>query len=176
MTAQPHGPGTTPRGVGGAAPAATQALAALPLAAILVAAVAMRPHLGTTIASHWSGGAHPDGFSPTWGSFWVTVLVTAGLLVFSTVASTFARRASWSRVWPAIATTVGGMLACSWILSAWATAAAPSPAEATLGPRLVLLLPALACGAGIYLLLPPTPAPHTAGARRPVRQVQPGEA
>jgi hypothetical protein len=84
-------------------------------------------------------------------------------------------RLGWSRVWAAIATTVGGATALAWIVPAWATADAPRPEEATLGPRLALLVIVLACGAAVYLLLPASPAPRTAASGRPSMSLAHGD-
>ncbi|MFC4241828.1 hypothetical protein ACFOYW_00465 [Gryllotalpicola reticulitermitis] len=151
-------------------------LAVLPPAGLAAAAITLAPHLGSKMASHWSGGsARPDGFASTWGSFWVYTSITVVLFVVAVIGIVLVRRAAWSRVWAAIATVVGGLTAFAWAGPAWATAAADRPEDAVLGFKLLLLIGAVVVGAGIYLLLPAAPAPSTRQAVRPHLPVADGE-
>lgn len=144
-------------------------LSLLPLAAILIVTLALRPRLGPKMASHWSAGnAYPDGFSSTWGSFAVFAAIVAALSIAAVVAVILAARRRVSRVFPAVAALIAGVSACGWIAIAWANAAAATPATARLGPRFAIMLVGAVCGALIYLLLPPTVLPPSDDARRPV--------
>jgi hypothetical protein len=134
-------------------------LACLPLAALGIVSLTLRAQLGSELATHWSGDATvPDGFSSTWGSFWTFAGITAGLTVAAVAATLVCSRFRPGRIWATLATVTSGFTAIAWIVSAWATADAPTPAEANLGARLVVMLSALGLGALTYFVAPVGPA------------------
>lgn len=138
--------------------------AVLVVASRLVAAGSVPDH----IASHWRGSARPDGISSTSGMFAAALAVTTIGAVVATVAVLLRRRS------PAIANlgillgpVVAAAIAGSWLISLWATVAAGSAENATLGPRIAVIVPALALGfLPIAVLRQPA---HPRGPRVPVR-------
>lgn len=167
----------SPRGLGGAGRRAIALVAAIvPLAALLLGAVVLAPRLGDSMASHWSADlSRPDGFSSTWGSFWAFASITAALTIVSVVTILLTHRRAVSRTWPAISALTAGILAVAWLASAWATADAPEPSEASLGARLLLLVVAVVIAVPLYLLLPPTRPVLDESASGPTLTIDAGE-
>ena len=137
-----------PAGVDGAALLRTSSavVAALaPAALLVVVALVVGPRLGDTIARHWSGDGPADGFSGTWSSFAVVATIVAALTAVSIVAA-LTRRGRPSRLIAGGAASFAGLAACTWVATALATAAAPTPEEAVAGWTPALTLPGLAWG------------------------------
>lgn len=151
-------------------------VALLPLSAMAIAALLLAPRLGDEVASHWSGDTSvPDGFAATWGSFWVIAGITAVLTAGAVAGIVLAGRARVSRLWPALAVLTAGSTAGAWIATAWATADAASPAEASLGGRLALLLVAPVCAVLVYLALPPAAPLEPGDASVPAARLEEGD-
>lgn len=130
-------------------PAHALGLAAIWLPAVVVGAsrLVWAGSLPDRIASHWRGSARPDGISSTSGMFVAALTVTLVGAVIATTAVLVGRRS------PAIANVgillgplVAAGIAGSWLISVWATIAAGSAEDATLGLRFLLIAPALALG------------------------------
>lgn len=132
------------------------ASAALPAVALAVTAPLLKPRLGATIASHWSGLDLPDGFAATWPMLGIIAVLTGALLVVAVVG--LVSRSRGGKTLAVVATAVGAPTAGAWIAAAWATADAADPAHAVLGARL-LVVPALLLCAGGVLLAPGRPLP-----------------
>ncbi|WP_368499997.1 hypothetical protein [Herbiconiux sp. A18JL235] len=107
------------------------------------------------MATHWSGdGSTPDGFSATWVSFWIFAGITFALTLGALVLVIAGSRFPPARVWAGITTLIAGFTAAAWVAAAWATADAPSLAQASLGGRLAVLLVAITVAAIVFLLTP----------------------
>lgn len=151
-------------------------VAVLPPLALAIAALTFGPRLGDQVASHWSGDAStPDGFTSTWGSFWVVAGVTAVLTAAAVAGIALAGHPRVSRLWTALAVLTAGSVAGAWIATAWATADAAAPAEAALGGRLAILVAAPVCAALVYAALPPTVPPQPADAAVPAARLHAGD-
>lgn len=151
-------------------------LTASPLVGIVLAGVVFRPRLGLEMASHWSGAAtRPDGFSSTDGSFWTFTAITAALTVVGLAGVVRVSRDQGSRIWPALAMLIAGIIACAWIAAAWASADASDVQRAALGARLALLLIPVGLAVCVYLLLPPTPVQASVTAEVPTVPAAPGD-
>jgi hypothetical protein len=135
------------------------AVALLPLAGFVVTAIIIVPTIGPRMASHWSGGSTPNGFSDTVVSLWIFAAATA---IITAVAIAFIVRRSTgtaARTGAGIATLTGAIAAGAWIISAFATAQAPSPERAVIGLNWLVLLAAPVLGAAVALLIPSNPRP-----------------
>lgn len=127
------------------------AAALAPAAALAVGAVVIGPRLGDTIARHWSGSGPADGFSGTWSSFAVVSGIVAVLTAVAIVAA-LTRHGRPSRMTAGGAASFAGLAACTWIATALATAAAPTPEEAVAGWTPALAVVGLAWGVVVGLL------------------------
>lgn len=159
--------------------AAAGLVALISAAGYAVAAWTLAPHLGAEMATHWgAGSARPDGFSATWGGlFWGTATATAVLTVVALVAvivSAFHGRRS-ARLVAAVACGASAITASMWVTSAWATADAATPADATLGARMVLQVGAPVVGIAVYALLPASADATAPAPRRPYLPLAHGE-
>jgi hypothetical protein len=170
----PTRPGSRPRGRW----ALALGLAAIWLPAVLVVAsrIVWAPDLPDRIATHWHGWSRPDAISSTSGMFAAALTVTIVAGVVTTAAVLVRRR------FPAAASAgillgplVAGPIAGSWLVSVWATVAAGSAVNATLGPRILLIVPALALGLVPIALMRENPA--RPGTHVPARalDLRPGE-
>lgn len=156
--------------------ATASALAVVPIVAIAVVGIALRPRLGTTVASHWSVSlVRPDGFTSTWGSFWVFTALTAVFSALGVVLIALTSCTGCSRSWAGVATLIAGSTATAWIMGAWATADAGQTGTPVLGWRLALILAALASGVAVYLLVPPSAPRLTEDAERPTIPLREGD-
>ncbi|GAB3578071.1 DUF1648 domain-containing protein [Leifsonia lichenia] len=133
-------------------------LSLIPLAWLIVTAVTVGPRLGPRMGSHWSGAATPDGFADTWLSFWMFCAIVAGLTIGAVALVVASRTSAPARLSAGIVVALAGVSALAWTASAEATAAAPTPEEAVLGARLLLLIPVAALGALVSIVLPPADA------------------
>jgi hypothetical protein len=143
-----------PTGVDGVALLRTSSAvvaALVPTALLVVVAVTIGPRLGDTLASHWSGGGPADGFSGTWSSFAVVAVIVAVLTAVS-VAAALTRRGRPSRLIAGGAASFAGLVACAWVATALATAAAPTPEEAVAGWTPLLSIAGLAWGVVVGVL------------------------
>jgi hypothetical protein len=127
------------------------------------------------MASHWSSPGPADGFSPTWPSFWTFAPITAALAIVAVILAVLSARQEVPRVFTALMASLAGFTALAWVVPAWASADAVTPAEARLGARMLLILLAVASGTAVYLLLPPTVPTVSDGAERPTLSLAPGE-
>jgi hypothetical protein len=130
-------------------------VALVPLAVIVGVGSSLAGRLGPRLATHWSTGRYPDGFSGTTTSLLVFGGITVVLTVVAIIVILTVRDGRAARSFAAITTIVAGMMALAWVVSALATLAASTPERATLGARMLLLLVAVAWG---LLLVPVIPA------------------
>jgi len=152
------------------------ALTVSPVVGLALAGFIIGPHLGSELASHWSGNASkPDGFSPTVSSFWGFAAITVALTVGGVIGVLVVARGGGSRVWPMTTALIAGFSACAWIAAAWATADAADPQHAALGARLAIMLVPAAVGTLVYVLLPPAPVTQTGTATAPIVPVGVGD-
>lgn len=150
----PRTPGTMPA----VRRVAASVVACLPVGALGVVGSLLWPVLGPVMATHWSGDAStPDGFSATAATFWTFVSITFVLTILTVALIVAGRRFRPARLWALITSLTGGLLAMAWIASAWASVDAPSPDQASLGGKLLVLFVAVGVGAGVYFLTPPGP-------------------
>lgn len=119
----------------------------LPAAVVVATRVIWAAELPDRVATHWRGSARPDGISSTSGMFAAVLTVTVAAAIVATAAICLRHRV------PAVASAgiligplVAAPIAASWSISIWATLAAGSAEDATLGPRGLLVVPALVLG------------------------------
>ncbi|WP_223690613.1 DUF1648 domain-containing protein [Leifsonia poae] len=134
-------------------------LALVPFGALVVAGIVVGPQLGPRMASHWSGGATPDGYSDTWSSFWIFVGIVIVITVAGIAAVVASVTSNRARLLAAFATGMAGLSSLAWFVPALATAAAPSPEQATLDARMLMLIPVVALGVAVFLILRPAAEP-----------------
>jgi hypothetical protein len=139
-------------------------VAVIPLGVLVVFGVVLVQRLGARIATHWSTGRYPDGFSGTTTSLLVFAAITAALTVVTIVVILAVADGRVARTFAAITMIVAGMMALAWIVPALATLAAPTPERATLGARMLLLLVAVGWGLLLVPVIPsggrPDPGTH----------------
>lgn len=157
---------------------AATAMAAVPLAVLVVARIVWAGDLPPTIASHWSGftSATADGFSQTNSAFWVALTLTAIGAIGSIVAAGMAGRRPGALMWLPIVTSLSATAAATWIVSVITTKAAGDPHAAVLGWWILLPLLAAGWGLAIFAVLP-REAPSEPAEPVPTlaRPLQPGE-
>lgn len=148
----------------------------LPAALVVVSRLVWAGDLPDRIASHWRGSARPDGISSTSGMFAAALTVTLVGAAVATVSVLLPRRSPTIAnggilLGPLVAATIAG----SWLISVWATVAAGSAENATLGLRILLIVPALALGFVPIALLRRNA--YESGPRVPARalDLEPGE-
>jgi hypothetical protein len=128
------------------------------------------------VASHWKGFALPDQTSSSSHTFITVLAVTVVAAVVASVAVALRHRV------PAAANTaillgplIAAPVAAAWAISGWATVAAGSAAAATLGARILLIVPALALGLVPIALLRRNPASATLHAPTRPLDLSPGQ-
>ncbi len=143
----------------------------VPLVSLSIAGALLGPALGPRMASHWGGGARPDGYAATWPSFWIFTGILV-VLTAATLAAVFLLRRT-GKIWAGLSTMLTGFLSFAWVVPALATAAASSPGQATLGWRMLLLLAPVACGVLVSVFVPSAPnarLPHPAPVLPPLSE------
>lgn len=112
------------------------------LPAALLAVLRQRWHdeLPTRMATHWSGTGLPDGYSGTWSS-WLVCLILGIVAGLAGVAAALAhdRSPGPARAVIVACATLAGVAAVSWLICAAATLAGGLAANAELGWRVALI-------------------------------------
>lgn len=159
-------------------------LGLVPTVIVLGTAAAWWSKLPDRLPTHWSGVTEPDGFTSRSGTLALT-LAFAVVGAVSCVAASWwhLRNPSLARGIAAMAASVAGLFAATWLVSGLTVLAASSAEDAILGWRLALLPAGLAWGL-VGLLLPggASAARRRAAAERaaraesaPRRVIGPGE-
>ncbi len=129
----------------------------LPLVGMLAAGAVIAPAIGPVMASHWSSGNTPDGYSNTWLSFGIFAAVVAAITAIAIVFVVRPSQGTTARLYAGIATLTGAILAAGWVITALATVQASSPDRAVIGLNWLVLLAAPAVAAIVILLVPSRP-------------------
>lgn len=151
---------TTPLRRRAGRPALVAVLALVPALVVLVTRLTWFDQLPELLPTHWSGLGPPDDYTARGAVYGPVQAVTAAaavvavLAVVALLATTTRAARSRVRAASALACLVGGVAAATWVAIVWATLAAGSNQDATLGARVLLVLVGLAWGLLPLLLLP----------------------